>query len=79
MHDALHFHSRPAELRGADRVASVLVERTTVDDAGAAHGTGETYEVGAQLVIRSVGYRGVALDAKILLRTIPAVLGRTGK
>ena len=61
-HIHLHFHSRPAELRGGDRVASVLVERTTVDDGGAAHGTGETYEVGAQLVIRSVGYRGVALD-----------------
>jgi ferredoxin--NADP+ reductase len=61
-HIHLHFHSRPAELRGTERVASVLVERTTVDDAGAAHGTGETYEVGAQLVIRSVGYRGVALD-----------------
>jgi len=61
-HIHLHFHSRPAELRGTERVSSVLVERTTVDDTGAAHGTGETYEVGAQLVIRSVGYRGVALD-----------------
>jgi ferredoxin--NADP+ reductase len=61
-HIHLHFHSRPAELRGTGRVSSVVVERTTVDDSGAAHGTGETYEVGAQLVIRSVGYRGVALD-----------------
>jgi ferredoxin--NADP+ reductase len=38
-----------------------VVERTTVDENGA-HGTGETYEVGAQLVIRSVGYRGVGLE-----------------
>jgi ferredoxin--NADP+ reductase len=60
-HIHLHFHSRPAELRGTDRVESVLVERTTVDDAGSAHGTGQTYEVGAQLVVRSVGYRGEAL------------------
>jgi ferredoxin--NADP+ reductase len=61
-HIHLHFHSRPVELRGQDRVRSVVVERTTVDDHGSAHGTGETYEVGAQLVVRSVGYRGVALD-----------------
>ncbi|MFN8156844.1 MAG: FAD-dependent oxidoreductase [Candidatus Nanopelagicales bacterium] len=60
-HIHLHFHSRPAELRGTDRVETVVVERTTVDDDGAAHGTGETYEVGAQLVVRSVGYRGIAL------------------
>jgi ferredoxin--NADP+ reductase len=42
-------------------VNTVVVERTTVDENGA-HGTGETYEVGAQLVIRSVGYRGVGLE-----------------
>ena len=60
-HIHLHFHARPAELHGTDHVESVLVERTTVDDAGAAHGTGETYELQAQLVVRSVGYRGVGL------------------
>ncbi len=60
-HIHLHFHARPVELHGTDHVESVLVERTTVDDAGAAHGTGETYELPAQLVVRSVGYRGVGL------------------
>jgi ferredoxin--NADP+ reductase len=60
-HIHLHFHARPIELRGTDRVNTVVVERTTVDENGA-HGTGETYEVGAQLVIRSVGYRGVGLE-----------------
>jgi ferredoxin--NADP+ reductase len=60
-HIHLHFHARPAELHGDEHVESVLVERTTVDDAGAAHGTGETYELPAQLVVRSVGYRGVGL------------------
>jgi ferredoxin--NADP+ reductase len=59
-HIHLHFHARPAELRGADRVERVVVERTTVDESGA-HGTGETYEIEAQLVVRSVGYRGVGL------------------
>ena len=78
-HIHLHFHSRPAELRGTDRVETVVVERTTVDDDGAAHGTGETYEVGAQLVVRSVGYRGIALpgvpfDAR--RNVVPNVDGR---
>ncbi len=61
-HIYLHFHARPVEILGTDRVERVVVERTTIDDAGAAHGTGETYELEAQLVVRSVGYRGVALD-----------------
>lgn len=78
-HIHLHFHSRPAELKGTERVERVVVERTTVDDQGSAHGTGETYEVGAQLVVRSVGYRGVALpgvpfDAR--RNVIPNVDGR---
>jgi ferredoxin--NADP+ reductase len=61
-HIHLHFHARPAELRGDERVGSVVVERTTIDDTGAAHGTGETYELAADLVVRSVGYRGLPLD-----------------
>jgi ferredoxin--NADP+ reductase len=78
-HIHLHFHSRPHELRGAARVDTVVVERTLVDENGAAHGTGETYEVGAQLVVRSVGYRGVGMpgvpfDAR--RNVIPNVDGR---
>jgi ferredoxin--NADP+ reductase len=60
-HIHLHFHARPVELLGTDRVAQVVVERTTIDESGQAHGTGETYELDAQLVVRSVGYRGEAL------------------
>jgi ferredoxin/flavodoxin---NADP+ reductase len=78
-HIHLHFHARPAELCGTDRVSSVIVERTVVGDDGSAHGTGETYEVGSQLVVRSVGYRGVALpgvpfDAE--RNVIPNIEGR---
>jgi ferredoxin--NADP+ reductase len=78
-HIHLHFHSRPHELKGTDRVDTVVVERTTVDDDGSAHGTGETYEIGAELVVRSVGYRGIALpgvpfDAR--RNVIPNVEGR---
>jgi ferredoxin--NADP+ reductase len=61
-HIHLHFHARPVELVGTDRVKEVVVERTTVDDTGAAHGTGETYRLAADLVVRSVGYRGLPLD-----------------
>jgi ferredoxin/flavodoxin---NADP+ reductase len=78
-HIHLHFHSRPHELQGRERVDTVVVERTFVDETGAAHGTGETYQVGAQLVVRSVGYRGVALpgvpfDAR--RNVVPNVDGR---
>ncbi|MSO26797.1 MAG: NADP oxidoreductase [Candidatus Nanopelagicales bacterium] len=57
----LHFMSRPVELRGDDRVREVVVERTELDGAGGAKGTGETFVIKADLVVRSVGYRGMAL------------------
>jgi ferredoxin--NADP+ reductase len=60
-HIHLHFHARPAQLLGTERVDSVVVERTTIDEQGSAHGTGETYELPAQLVVRSVGYRGLPM------------------
>jgi ferredoxin--NADP+ reductase len=57
----LRFHARPVQLLGADRVTGVEVERTTVDDDGRAVGTGELDVLPADLVVRSVGYRGSAL------------------
>jgi ferredoxin--NADP+ reductase len=33
-----------------------------VDEAGAAVGTGETFDIAAQLIVRSVGYRGTPID-----------------
>ncbi|HEY0628660.1 MAG TPA: pyridine nucleotide-disulfide oxidoreductase, partial [Sphingomicrobium sp.] len=38
------------------------VERTELDDAGAAKGTGETYEVPASLIITSIGYQTPRID-----------------
>lgn len=58
----LHFCARPVELVGDDRVHSVVVERTELDGTGNAVGTGHTVEIAANLVVRSVGYRGTALD-----------------
>jgi len=58
----LHFFARPVELIGDDRVRQVTVERTELDANGQANGTGQTYAVDADLVVRSVGYRGEALE-----------------
>jgi ferredoxin--NADP+ reductase len=54
----LRFHARPARLVGSDRVTGVEVERTTVDATGKATGTGDVEVIPADLVVRSVGYRG---------------------
>ena len=58
----LHFLARPVELQGGGRVARVVVERTALDGAGGVTGTGEQRVIEADLVVRSVGYRGIQLD-----------------
>jgi ferredoxin--NADP+ reductase len=58
---SLRFFSRPVRLLGEQRVTGVEVERTAVDAEGRAMGTGETELLPADLVVRSVGYRGCAL------------------
>ncbi|WP_254790518.1 FAD-dependent oxidoreductase [Blastococcus tunisiensis] len=57
----LRFFRRPVRLLGTDRVAGVEVERTAVDGDGRAMGTGELEVLPADLVVRSVGYRGLPL------------------
>jgi len=57
----VRFLSRPVELTGDDRVRSVIVERTRLTPDGGAEGTGITEEIPADLVVRSVGYRGTQL------------------
>jgi ferredoxin/flavodoxin---NADP+ reductase len=56
-----HFWTRPRRILGTERVTSVEVERTRINADGYVEGTGETYPIDAQLVVRSVGYRGVSL------------------
>jgi ferredoxin--NADP+ reductase len=59
----LRFFLRPVELLAdGDRVCGVRFERTAPDGRGGVSGTGRYEEVEAQLVLRSVGYRGVPLD-----------------
>jgi ferredoxin--NADP+ reductase len=57
----LRFFLRPQELTaGPDgRVSAVRFVRTAPDGAGGVADTGAVEEIGAQLVLRSVGYRGV--------------------
>ncbi|MFJ9379858.1 FAD-dependent oxidoreductase [Streptomyces sp. NPDC101455] len=59
----LRFFLRPVQLLAhAGRVGSVRFERTAPDGRGGVVGTGQFEEIEAQLVLRSVGYRGVPLD-----------------
>jgi ferredoxin--NADP+ reductase len=56
-----HFWTKPVMIIGDGRVASVRTERTVIDADGLVVGTGEFGTLDAQLIVRSVGYRGVAL------------------
>ena len=56
-----HFWTRPTALRGEERVRAVEVESTTIDADGCVVGAGEPRTIEAQLVVRSVGYRGLPL------------------
>ncbi|MCB0924891.1 MAG: FAD-dependent oxidoreductase [Mycobacterium sp.] len=59
------FHTSPIEIRGAGRVEGIVLGRNhlVADDSGrvVAQDTGEREMLPAQLVVRAVGYRGVAI------------------
>ena len=38
------FFAKPVRIEGDDKVERIIVERTELDEKGAARGTGETYE-----------------------------------
>ncbi|MGQ4376125.1 FAD-dependent oxidoreductase [Streptomyces sp. SAS_267] len=57
------FFLRPVELLAdGGRVGAVRFERTVPDGTGGVRGTGRFEDIEAQLVLRSVGYRGIPLD-----------------
>ncbi|MEU5531859.1 FAD-dependent oxidoreductase [Streptomyces sp. NPDC020362] len=59
----MRFFLRPVELLAeGGRVGAVRFERTAPDGQGGVTGTGRHEDVPAQLVLRSVGYRGVQLE-----------------
>lgn len=76
----LRFFLRPAELVAREgRVGAVRFERTVPDGRGGATGTGRFEDIEAQLVLRSVGYRGVPLDGlpfDAASGTVPHLAGR---
>ena len=55
-HIVFDFFAKPVAVEGAGKVERIIVERTVLDDSGAARGTGETYEVQASLVVTAIGY-----------------------
>lgn len=58
------FRRSPKEIRGTERVESIVLERNTLQGEPfkiRAVGTGETEEIPCGLVFRSVGYRGIAV------------------
>jgi ferredoxin--NADP+ reductase len=57
----LRFLLRPTAVLGADKVDGVEVERTVLDGTGNVRGTGVLETIPAQMVLRSVGYRGQGL------------------
>ncbi|MFF5103697.1 FAD-dependent oxidoreductase [Streptomyces sp. NPDC000134] len=76
----LRFFLRPVELLARDgRVGAVRLERTAPDGHGGVTGTGVFEEIEAQVVLRSVGYRGVPLEGlpfDAATGTVPHLAGR---
>ena len=57
----LRFWLRPVEVLGVDAVSGLRAERSRLDASGRLLGTGETVDLPAEMVLRSVGYRAVPL------------------
>jgi ferredoxin--NADP+ reductase len=62
----MRFCRSPVEIRGAERVESLVIGRNELyrDESGSirARDTGEREELECGLVLRSIGYKGIALD-----------------
>ena len=56
------FFAKPLSIEGVDRAERIVVERTELDEKGAARGTGETYAVPASLVVSCIGYSTPPID-----------------
>ncbi|HET6942617.1 MAG TPA: FAD-dependent oxidoreductase [Sphingomicrobium sp.] len=56
------FFAKPVAIEGDGKIERIIVERTVLDENGAARGTGETYAVPASLVISAIGYSTPQID-----------------
>ena len=64
------FFAKPVAVEGEGKVERLIVERTKLDNLGAAVGTGETYAIPCGMVIAAIGYKttpipGVPYDEKL--------------
>jgi len=51
------FFARPVRVEGEGKVERLIVERTRLDDKGAAIGTGETYAIDCGMIVTCIGYK----------------------
>ncbi len=58
----LRFLVSPVEILGAECVEGLVIERNRLDEQQRAVGTGDYETLDVQMVLRSVGYKGVPLD-----------------
>src|SRR6476660_3884794 len=50
------FFAKPVAIEGDGKAERIMVEKTVLDESGAARGTGETYVVPASLIVTAIGY-----------------------
>jgi NADPH-dependent glutamate synthase beta subunit-like oxidoreductase len=50
------FFAKPVAIEGNGQTERIIVEKTVLNDQGAARGTGETYAVPASLIVTAIGY-----------------------
>jgi NADPH-dependent glutamate synthase beta subunit-like oxidoreductase len=50
------FFAKPVAIEGDGQAERIILEKTVLDDKGAARGTGETYAVPASLIVTAIGY-----------------------
>ncbi len=56
------FFAKPVRIEGDGKAERIIVERTELDETGAARGTGETYAVPASLIVSAIGYSSSPID-----------------
>ena len=51
------FFAKPVRIEGDGKVERLIVEKTRLDDKGAAVGTGETYAIDCGMIVTCIGYK----------------------
>ena len=56
------FFAKPVRVEGTDKVERLIVEKTKLDERGAAVGTGETYAIDCGMIVTCIGYKTPPID-----------------